>query len=292
MAGWLLRSLDAVAPPLAERLAWRLFATPTRPRPARPPQVQGLTSQRLAVASPSGRPLAVWTWGAGAPVLLVHGWSGHAGQMTAFVRPLVEAGFQAVAFDQPAHGQSAGKRTHMLEFRQAVLALGEAVGPLEGIVAHSLGATASVLAMDRGLRARRLALLAPPLDPSRFVRAFAGYMGLGPDRADELGQKVTAFVRADIGDRDPLTVAASLTLPGLIVHDEGDRAVSPANGRALAAAWPGARLLNVSGHGHNRMLAAPPVVTAVTGFILGEATAGVEGTAPTRGALPLRSQTS
>jgi pimeloyl-ACP methyl ester carboxylesterase len=295
VTGWLLRSLDALAPAASERLLWRLFSTPQRQRPPCDPRVDGLQAQPLAVDSPAGRRLAAWTWGTGPTVLLVHGWSGHAGQMVAFIRPLVEAGFKVAAFDQPAHGQSAGKRTHMLEFRQALLAMAATIGPLEGIVAHSLGGSAAVLAMDRGLVARRVALLAPPLDPPTFMRAFAGRLGLPPHRAATLSENIAAWVRADIGERDVRTVAASLALPALIVHDDGDRAVPHDHGRAMAASWPGARFLSVTGHGHNRMLAAPAVVAAVVSFIGGGAAAGTAtGTAHRipGPAVALRSQTS
>ena len=47
-----------------------------------------------------------WQWGEGPPVLLVHGWEGHAAQFAGFIPRLLEQGFSAVAFDAPAHGQS------------------------------------------------------------------------------------------------------------------------------------------------------------------------------------------
>ena len=264
---WGLRLLNAIAPAAAERVVWRLFSTPRRPHPARPPVSDGDGGVRLSVESPSGRPLAVWSWGEGRPVLLAHGWSGHAGQMSAFIAPLRAAGFRVIAFDQPAHGQSAGKRTHMLEFRQAILAVADAVGPLAGIVAHSLGGSAAVLAMDRGLQVERLVLLAAPLDPPQFVQDFARHLGLPPDRVQAIRQRIGAWVAADLGGRDLPAVARSQTTAALIIHDEGDRAVAPADGQALAELWPGARLLRVTGHGHNRLLAAPEIVAASAGFI-------------------------
>ena len=270
--GYLVRAIDRVWPAAGEKLLWRLFSTPERPRAPRPPQSALHRGERLSVSSPNHRPLAAWSFGEGPPVLLAHGWSGHAGQMSAFIDPLVRAGFRVVAFDQPAHGQSAGERTNMLEFRQAILALGEKLGPLAGVVAHSLGATASVLALDRGLQASRLALLAPPLDPTMFAQGFALHLGVRSERARALGTSLRNWVREDIGDRDPTTVAATLKLPALVIQDQGDRAVAPANGRELAQAWPGARLLEVSGFGHNRMLRAPEVVDAVVRFVAAEPT--------------------
>src|SRR5512134_2629570 len=48
-------------------------------------------------------------------VLLMHVWGGARAQMTGFVDPLLFAGYRVVAYDQPAHGESAGKMTNLLE---------------------------------------------------------------------------------------------------------------------------------------------------------------------------------
>jgi pimeloyl-ACP methyl ester carboxylesterase len=63
-----------------------------------------------------GGELAVTTWGEKGPsVLLMHGWGGARAQMTGFVEPLLAAGYRVVAYDQPAHGESDGKTTNVLE---------------------------------------------------------------------------------------------------------------------------------------------------------------------------------
>src|SRR5512147_1617576 len=63
-----------------------------------------------------GGELAVTTWGNSDPtVLLMHGWGGARAQMTGFVDALLFAGYRVVAYDQPAHGQSDGKMTNILE---------------------------------------------------------------------------------------------------------------------------------------------------------------------------------
>src|SRR5215203_5537292 len=64
----------------------------------------------------AGGELAVTTWGESGPaILLMHGWGGARAQMTGFVNPLLFAGYRVVAYDQPAHGESDGKTTNLLE---------------------------------------------------------------------------------------------------------------------------------------------------------------------------------
>src|SRR5271166_2173487 len=81
------RALSRFAPHVSDRRAAALFLTPRRRRqPA--PGTPGLGAERLTLASGSFR-LAAWAWGTGPTVVLAHGWSGHAGQLSSFIRPLV-----------------------------------------------------------------------------------------------------------------------------------------------------------------------------------------------------------
>jgi pimeloyl-ACP methyl ester carboxylesterase len=260
-----LRAFGTLTPALSERWAIARFSTPTRtahpgPRPA------GLRGHRFTFSGRTGG-LAAWDFGQGPTVLLAHGWSGHASQMSAFVAPLVSAGYHVVCFDQPAHGLSDGARTNMLEFREALLTFSRRLGPLAGVIAHSLGATATMLAVDRGLRADRLVLLAPPIDPFPFARAFAAHVGLPPARSDGLVRRLQGFLHADLGDRYAVEAAASADSPMLVVHDQNDRAVPFQHGHTLAAAAPHARLWPVTGLGHLRLLADPAVVAGAVEFL-------------------------
>jgi len=55
--------------------------------------------------------------------------------------------------------------------------------------------------------------------------------------------------------------------PALVIHDRTDRSVSVTDGAAVAAAWPGARLIVTTGLGHNRILRSPEVIAEAVDFI-------------------------
>ena len=85
-----------------------------------------------------GHMIATWRFGA-APrrILLVQGWEGRGAQLGSFVDPLLDAGFEVVLFDHIGHGESVGKRSSMIRFRDGIRAVEAAMGPFHGCVAHS-----------------------------------------------------------------------------------------------------------------------------------------------------------
>ena len=141
-----MQLLSAVSPGVAGAVAEQLFMRPPPPRAERRKLVGG---DRFAVQA-DGVKVAAWSYGEGPPVYLLHGWAGHAGQLRAFVDPLVKAGRRAVLFDAPAHGDSTGWQTSILRFALALEAVAEKVGTPAG-VAHSMGGSAAAFAHHRGL---------------------------------------------------------------------------------------------------------------------------------------------
>jgi pimeloyl-ACP methyl ester carboxylesterase len=274
-------SLAAVAAPgLVAGWAIRRFSTPPRQRPGGwAPEL--LAAARVRTMDAGAHGVRVWIWGEGPTVLLVHGWGGRGAQLAAFVPPLVAAGHTVVAFDGPAHGDSPGRRATLLDFRDAVHAVAAAAGPVSGLVAHSLGATAAAVALHEGLPVGRAAFLAPPADPAPFFRRFLEALGvplaLGPDIAAAF-ERGTGFLWRDLVVP---AFAPALAVPLLVVHDRGDREVPWHDGAAIAAAWPGATLVTTEGIGHRKLLRAPAVVARVVGFLTGGRPAPASRFAPT-----------
>jgi hypothetical protein len=174
-----------VSPRLTAAAALRLFLRPARHR--RPDREHALLAQALPVVGVEG--VAAWQWGLGPVVLLVHGWEGRGAQLGAFVEPLVRAGFRVVAFDAPAHGESAGSQATLLDFARAVEAVAARVGPIRAVVAHSFGCAGVTLALSRGLSVRAAVFVAPPVRLADGAKVFADLLGLSPAvRADMRAQ--------------------------------------------------------------------------------------------------------
>lgn len=257
--------LSRLAPGAAAAVAERLFFTPPRPRPSRGEAV--LRVGRRFDVRVGGQRVAAWRWGHGPAVVLLHGWAGRAAQMTSFVAPLLARRLSVVAIDAPGHGRSPWGRSSAVDFARALRAVAAEVGPVHGIVAHSLGAAAAAMALHDGLRVERVALLGPAAYPPAWFGRFAAALGISAAVAQRarlrserrLGLRWDAF--------HVPTMVASFTAPALIVHDRHDDEVPASDGAAIAAAWPGAQLVETMSLGHFRLLRDASVIDQVADFV-------------------------
>lgn len=267
LARFAFAALSLVAPERADEKAARLFFTPRRrgQRPA--PAVEGI-EPRAADVHVLGERVATWSFGPlHAPaVLLVHGWEGHAGQMSRFIAPLVKAGHRVIAFDMPAHGASTGSETTVLQFARTIRAVSDVLGPVRAVVAHSLGGTAAALAVRDGLQVERVVLIAPAVEPTHFARKMGEILALSPQRTAGMMRRIEWRAGAPLSE-----VALSETLDtaaqALVMHDPEDEEVPWLHARTLADLWPGARLEELHELGHRKPLRDPYVIDAAVRFV-------------------------
>lgn len=266
----------SIAPPLADRLLEYYF---TRPRPfAVSSRDAAVMSQARRWRAPYGQgTLQVYDWDAKASasdalprtVLLVHGWSSRASQLAPFVEPLRSRGFRVVAFDGPSHGESDGRRSHLPEFAFALEALAGQLGPLYGVVGHSLGTAATTLALSRSMRAERLAYVAPPEDLAGYLARLARLLGFRSGIAARTQRRLEARIGVDFEAARGRCLGPDRSEPLWVAHDLEDREVAFAEGEALFEAWAGPKQrLETQGLGHNRLLRASEVIDGVIAHML------------------------
>lgn len=208
--------------------------------------------------------IAVWHWGEGPRVLLAHGWGGHAGRLCRFVPALTAAGFGVTAFDAPAHGLSAGWFASLPDFVEAIREVARDASPV-GVIGHSMGAAACALALRDGLPARGAVLLAPFVDPEPYTVRFARYLRLSTGATTGLKEKLQRRYRVRFRDLTPLSSAPAVRT--LVIHDRGDSRVPIREGRAIARAWPQARLLATRRLGHHKILRSQRIIQKAVRFL-------------------------
>jgi pimeloyl-ACP methyl ester carboxylesterase len=217
-----------------------------------------------------GTSLAASTWGEGPVVLLVHGWGGNRAQMRGFVLPLVDAGFRVVTFDFPAHGDTPGQTTNILEMTAALQKVEKYEGPFHAIIAHSFGtlATSYLLSQRPQISPTRLVYFGAMNRLMDAVPRFQALAGLSDTLTAQLRLTIEeTFGRELLASINHETLISSLSVPALMFHDEHDPVTPVEDSLAIARAWPTARLIVTQGLGHRDALRTEEVIQTVVDFV-------------------------
>jgi len=265
LAGAGLRAVARWSPDLAARAACALFRLPPRHRTSEDERRLLASGRRSLLTTASGR-IAVWSWGQGPPILLVHGWGSRGVRVHSFVEPILAAGRSAVAFDAPGHGESAGRLSSLPQFVEALFAVAREIDAPRAVVAHSMGGAATAMAMRRGFEVERAVFLAPAANPGAYTRRFAQALGISADVRERMERRFEARFGFRWEELDVPAAALQMTAPLLVFHDDEDREVPWSNGAQIARAWPGARLVTTRGLGHKRIVHDPDVVAEAVAF--------------------------
>ena len=258
------RAVGAVAPGVAARWAETIFCTPPRRRGGDEASLASVV--RFTVPS-QGQLLSGWEWGSGPTVVLVHGWGSRAARLGTLAGALVVAGFRVVEYDAPAHGGSTGRFASLPEFARALRDVADRVGPIHGLVGHSLGGAAAAMAMRGGVQARRVVLLAPPADVRIFSDLFARALAIAPAVQETMHRNLERRLRIVWDDLHIPTLVRELPAAALVIHDRDDADVPFAHGEEIVGAWAGSRLETTSGLGHRALLRDPAVIARTVEFL-------------------------
>ncbi len=210
-------------------------------------------------------------------VVLLHGWMMDGGSLLPWSLQLAEAGYRTITLDLRNHGRSgaapAGYGTReavdVVDAVAALRARGEISGPLHLLGVSYGAATALFSAADPRLQAERVVAFESFDNAGAAIRDMLPHM-LEIEPEDGLQRLTRQWIRwrmqpetVDTAIRragetlalplDGVDVGAALAqAPAcvLLVHGAADRHVPVAHGRALAAAAPRARYLEIPGEDH------------------------------------------
>ena len=243
----------------------RLFFTPGRYRPR--PDEAAIIERARHIQVANG--LAAYEWGSGKrTVLLLHGWSGAASQLTAVVDPLVRHGYRVIALDAPAHGASPGSQTMLIDIVRCLDALTQELGPFSAAIGHSLGASALIHAVGIGvMKLEKLVLVAGPGNVPDVFERFARAMGFSGEAKDQFLRVLKAKV--EVPPESIYDASWRLTPESLVLHDENDMDIPCTEAATVAGFFTHAQVHITKGLGHRRIIRTPRVVAHMAAFLGG-----------------------
>lgn len=277
---------EKLAPPLAGRAAFELFAR--TPNPRRPTDGERKAMARAAHFMQTARHhrikvgpdcVAVHEFRTepGVPeigrALVIHGWRSRTEYMRTIIESLRDAGFRVFSLDLPGHGESTGRRLTIMKAVEAVRMAAQWFGPFDTVVCHSFGGAVAVNAMAKpadggppALVARRLVLIASPNSIVDVLDGFAGHIGLGGRGRRAMVARIERLAGRELESFNGSNQLSRLDVPTLVVHAPDDREVPAEDAQGYATAGPHVKLHWAPGLGHRRILVDAGVAAAVVDF--------------------------
>lgn len=268
-----LNAASLIAPRLAGQAVFALFAHPAGRAGVRPAERELTAQAHVGRLTVSGKKVVTYRWGSGErPVLLVHGWQSRGSHLGYFISALREKGYSPVAFDAPGHGDSGGRGTTILEYREIMRQLHSEYGTFEAVVAHSFGVMASFFALRGAIRSNRLVAIGGVAEFDYLIDQFCGGLGLRPRLKQELRRRVEGLLfpgEQKTWRRFSATYRPDeIRIPLLVIHDEDDDVVAVGQAHRIAAAYrEQADVFITRGLGHRRILGDPEAVASALDFV-------------------------
>jgi len=244
-AWWLLPPLMAAGVTL---LNWAIRRGLAAPRLVSTAVPEGLPWQEVAVPTANGKKLfgCFIPGPSRAPALVVmHGWGGNAQTMLPLAAPLHGAGYTLLFLDARCHGRSdADSFASLPRFAEDIeaglvwLQRQPGIDPVAyGLIGHSVGAGAALLAGTRQSTVKAVVSLAAFAHPAGMMRRWLAAMRIP---FWPLGAYILAYVQRVIGCRfdeiAPVRSIGRLSCPVLIVHGLADETVPFSEAQAIFAA--------------------------------------------------------
>ncbi len=221
----------------------RQFCRPKRRLPKKTPGVYGLDYEEINFSS-QGVSIDGWFIPARGDarrrptIVVAHGWSANAAQVLPIARSIIEAGGNTLLYNARGHGTSADDGPITLQkFAEDLIA---AISYLEqrkdvdmdrvGVVGHSMGGSASIVAASMDGRIRALVSSAAFADPEALTREFMKVHRLprGP-----LFHLVSFFINrwlhTSMSDIAPKNRIGRIQAPIFLIHGDADAVISPKN---------------------------------------------------------------
>jgi pimeloyl-ACP methyl ester carboxylesterase len=211
-----------------------------------------------------------WNQNPGKKILIIHGFESSIVNFEQYVHPLMNKGYEVLAFDAPAHGRSGGSMISAPQFAKMIGTIWQRYGPIQSFIAHSFGGLALSLALENIYHDinYRVVLIAPATETKTAIDQFFEFLKLN-------GKVRTEFDRliAQIGGYPAEWYSVHRAVKNihakiLWLHDEDDLQTPITDAlKVKAENLPNVKFLITKGLGHRRIYRDSKVMQEVIDFL-------------------------
>jgi pimeloyl-ACP methyl ester carboxylesterase len=262
--------LSAISKKKAAQKAFELFCTPQyRNKKALPKIFEKGERLELKVNNVAVRG---WRWNHPSPrkALIIHGFESSVINFDRYVKPLIQKGYEVLAFDAPAHGRSGGRTITAPLYKQTILEINQRWGPVQSLMAHSFGGLAVCLALEEMVHNEetRLVLIAPSTESTTAIDHFFRFLHLDAGVKTEFEKIIKEKGEHEASWFSIRRAMKHIRAKVLWFHDEDDE-VTPLTDvfKVKEENYPNIQFVISSGLGHRRIYRDNKVSKAAIEFL-------------------------
>lgn len=238
-----------LAPGHACKVAKKVLLTPERSK-RKVDEPAGLIRRKVKTTEGN---MMTYSLGTGPTWVLGHGWSGSSSQFFSLMEHIAASGFTALAFDNPAHGESEGQYGHLPGFVAAlndILAQQEAI---VGVIAHSMGGAMVLESRHPLLEDKPVLLVAPVLNYTENLFSTVERSGYSMKLFNAVVDDIAQAYQYPLDRINPAARLEQRLADVVIVHDRKDRFASFSHSEKIGE-LEHVTLFPTDGLGHGRIL--------------------------------------
>ncbi|MBQ4822228.1 alpha/beta hydrolase [Aquimarina sp. MMG016] len=240
------------APKKALHKAFVLFCTP-RKGDILPEQEYFLEEAEDEVVMIDDIALQTYLWPSmGETILMVHGWESNTHRWKTLIQKLLQEGYNVVAFDAPAQGNSSGKLLNVPLYTESLQKIVELYRP-NHIIGHSVGGMTTIFHQYKypNPEIEKLVVLAPPSELSRIMKDYQGILKLSSKFMNALSDYFKGKFGYDFEEFSIAEFAKKMTHKGLLIHDKHDDIAPFSEAESISKNWKGVKFVATEDFGHS-----------------------------------------
>lgn len=268
-----LKTIGLVSPRKAAETAYRIFCTPFNGKSKRKPPPVFHKAEKLSFIT-DNLTIRGFRWKSehpnGKKLLILHGFSSYAYKFEKYILPLRKEGFEVLAFDAPAHGNSDGKLINAYLYKQVILEIERLYGPLYALIGHSLGGLAASLAFESlpDNSQRKLVLIAPATETESAITNFFQIIPADNKTIMAFRQLISTMTQQPVSYFSVSRVVKNLSARVLWVHDKQDPICTFEDVKPLLSlSLPHVRFLITEQLGHSRIYKDDKICHEIVAFL-------------------------
>ncbi|NIW43268.1 MAG: hypothetical protein GWN14_00300, partial [candidate division Zixibacteria bacterium] len=140
------------------------------------------------------------------------------------------------------------------EFITIIKDIEKKTGGFAAIIGHSLGGMAALLAVKRGVTAKKVVTINTPVSIDFIFDSFAAQLGASSKSIAYISRFLENMTQMPIDEFTADKLVSNMQVPGMIIHDRDDKEIPVDQAYSLHQGWDKSTLTLTRQLGHRRIL--------------------------------------